>query len=124
MTQNTPPEKPLELPRQVVVDMYKVCAALLEGSEEDPGYVPPPPGSTAKKLPDHILALIVPRPYISTACDTAESVEQAMVRYPEYAKELGLFRNWLHQEECRLNHKFTDVPCRCVCHTTAKDTDA
>jgi hypothetical protein len=73
---------------------------------------PPPPGSTLKKLPDHILALIVLRPYISTACETARALESAVVRHPDFADELRMYRDLCHKE-CRLNNKFTDVECGC-----------
>lgn len=76
---------------------------------------PPPPGSTEEKLPEHLLALIVLRPYISTACQMADSLEWAIIRYPEHRTELELWRDRMH-ERCRLNNKFSDVPCGCPHH--------
>lgn len=73
---------------------------------------PPPPGSTMKKLPAHILALIVLRPYVSTACETAQALESAMIRHPDFIDELRMYRDLMH-DYCRLNQKFTDVECRC-----------
>lgn len=71
---------------------------------------PPPPGSTRKKLPLHILALIVLRPYVSTACEMARALDSATVRHPDNAEELRLWRDIMYGE-CRLNNKFSDVPC-------------
>jgi len=110
-TEKTPPEDTLTLPRKVVSDMYKVCAELLG----DTGYTPPPPGSTEKQLPDHILELIVRRYYLSTACETAEALERAIVRYRDHEAELMMWRDRMHAE-CRLNNKFTGVLCDCECH--------
>jgi len=73
---------------------------------------PPPPGSTMRKLPAHILALIVLRPYVSTACEMAQALESAMVRHPDFADELRMYRDLMH-DYCRLNNKFSDVPCAC-----------
>lgn len=73
---------------------------------------PPPPGSTMRKLPVHILALIVLRPYVSTACETAQALESAMIRHPDFIDELRMYRDLMH-DYCRLNQKFTDVECRC-----------
>lgn len=76
---------------------------------------PPPPGSTRKRLPDHILALIVMRSYLSTACEMAAALQSAITRHPEYKTELELWRDVMHAE-CRENNKFSDVPCACVHH--------
>lgn len=76
---------------------------------------PPPPGSTEEQLPDHILNLIVRRPYISTACETARALHSARIRHPEYSTELGLWFDRMH-ERCRLNNKFTGMLCACGCH--------
>lgn len=73
---------------------------------------PPPPGSTMRKLPAHILALIVLRPYVSTACEMAQALESAMVRHPDFVDELRMYRDLMH-DYCRLNNKFSDVPCAC-----------
>jgi hypothetical protein len=80
---------------------------------------PPPPGSTVKKLPEHILRLIVPRPYLSTACQTAGALRTAQVRHPEHLHELQMWEARMH-EECRLNNKFTDKPCSCPCNHPKK----
>jgi hypothetical protein len=77
---------------------------------------PPPPGSTEEQLPAHILMLTVPRPYISTACETAHSLESAMVRHPDHRTELELWRDRMHGR-CRLNNKFTGLLCSCPHHT-------
>lgn len=79
---------------------------------------PPPPGSTRKKLPPHILALIVLRPYVSTACEMARALDSATVRHPDDAEELRLWRDIMYGE-CRLNNKFSDVPCSSPHHVEA-----
>lgn len=76
---------------------------------------PPPPGSTLKKLPDDILALIVKVPYVSTACQTARALQGATVRHPDRVEELARWRDIKHGE-CRLNNKHTDKQCSCGCH--------
>jgi hypothetical protein len=106
----------LVMPRGAVVAMYQVCCESLGIPAQDAEYTPPPPGSTEKQLPKHILALIVPRPYISTACETAEAIESAMIRYPDQAAELGQWRDRMHSE-CRINNKFTGRLCACPHHT-------
>lgn len=75
---------------------------------------PPPPGSTVKQLPDHILALIVPRPYTSTACETARALTSAKVRHPDFAEELQMWSDIKHGQ-CRLNNKHSGVLCSCPC---------
>lgn len=79
---------------------------------------PPPPGSTEEQLPAHILLLTVPRPYLSTACETAHALESAMVRHSENHPELELWRDRMHSR-CRLNNKFTGLLCACPHHTNS-----
>lgn len=88
------------------------------------GFRPPPPGSTEEKLPAHILAMIVPRPYISTACETGHALASAVVRWPEHEQELRSWEKRMH-ERCRLNNKFTDKPCSCSCgHPRDEEAEA
>lgn len=82
---------------------------------------PPPPGSTAEQIPEHLLALIVRRPYVSTACETGRALQSAMIRHPEYHAELDLWLNRMH-DRCRLNNKFTGVLCGCGCHAENRRT--
>lgn len=84
------------------------------------------PGSTAEQLPDHILALLPPAEYTSTACDTAarlETVAADGVR-EELRGEVAYWVRWLY-ERCRLNHKFTGELCASPSHRDqAEDVDA
>lgn len=73
-----------------------------------------PPGSRREQLPDEVLALLSPRSYLSTACDTARRIDAATIRHPENA-DLPAWVERLHAR-CRLNHKFTGEPCNCRCH--------
>lgn len=95
------------------------AVAIRVADEENPmeadTYVPPPPGSTRKQLPDDVLALIVIRPYISTACETARALQSALIRHPDQVKKLALWRDRMH-DECRINHKFQGNLCKCSCH--------
>lgn len=83
---------------------------------------PPPPGSREKELPADILALIVCRPYVSTACETAQALESATVRHPDRAYEL---KTWaiIKHKECRLNNKHTGILCICGCPHHAERQD-
>lgn len=110
--------EPLECPRHLVAQLHTALGQLLGETKE---YTPPPPGSTRKQLPAEILALIVPRPYVSTACETAQALESAMVRHPDHEVELSMWRVRMHQE-CRLNNKFTGKLCACPHHEDAHDT--
>lgn len=76
---------------------------------------PPPPNSTVKKLPDDILALIVRLPYLSTACGNARALQSAIVRHPDRAADLAMWRDIKHGE-CRQNNKHDDMKCICGCH--------
>lgn len=76
-----------------------------------------PPGSTSEQLPDHVLALLPPRPYLSTACDTAWLLEAARLQHRD-RDDVGEHARQMH-DRCRLNHKFTGANCVCACHTTA-----
>ncbi|MEU1663619.1 hypothetical protein ABZ547_08385 [Streptomyces sparsogenes] len=78
-------------------------------------FVPPPPGSTAEQLPDDILALIDPPPYLSTACETAQLLEQATAEHPDRSAALGEWARRMHQR-CRGNNKFTGKLCTCTHH--------
>lgn len=71
---------------------------------------PPPPGSTVEQLPDDILALIVLRPYVSTACEMARALASAAIRHPDRAGDLRMWRNRMY-EYCRQNNKFSGVLC-------------
>ncbi|WP_019358014.1 hypothetical protein [Streptomyces sp. AA1529] len=94
-----------------------VRAGLEAAASAAPAWQPPPPGSTREQLPDHLLALIdVPR-YTSTACETARECERVVDVHTEHAEELRAAADHLH-DRCRINHKFTGVPCGCHCHQT------
>ncbi|OMI34439.1 hypothetical protein [Streptomyces sparsogenes] len=79
-----------------------------------PGFVNPP-GSTAEQLPADVLALIDPPPYLSTACETAQLLEQAVAEHPD--RQAGL-REWARRmhARCRKNQKFTGKLCTCGHH--------
>ena len=79
-----------------------------------------PPGLTLEQLPAEVLARIEPGDYLSTACDTAFSVDRACgrARSAEVRTQLGEWVDRLH-DRCRLNHKFTGQPCVCPCHQEA-----
>lgn len=79
-----------------------------------------PPGSTAEQLPEDVLALIDPPPYLSTACETAELLEQAVAEHPDRQAGLGEWAGRMHQR-CRINHKFTGKLCTCLHHQPAMD---
>ncbi|MFI2349729.1 hypothetical protein ACH492_22280 [Streptomyces sp. NPDC019443] len=79
-----------------------------------------PPGSTREQLPADLLALLPPRSYLSTACETARLLEGAAIAHPDRATELRAWRDRMHQR-CRLSHKFTGRPCACPCHTTTEE---
>jgi hypothetical protein len=83
-------------------------------------YVPPPPGSDRDKLPDHVLAAIGPhlRPYLSTACETAQACHIAAARDLDLHDEL---RGWEQREHsaCRLRRKQDVADCGCRCHREA-----
>ena len=88
---------------------------------EPAAWTPPPPGGQREQLPNHLLALIEPAPYLSTACQTADLLACAAcfpgsgVPRPQY-DELLEHAERLHQR-CRLNHKFTGQSCACPCHS-------
>lgn len=85
-------------------------------------WTPPPPGSTAEQVPEHLLALIRDRlpDYTSTACQTADTVACAAcypgsgIARPQY-DEIREHAERLHNR-CRLNNKFTGQLCACGCH--------
>lgn len=73
-----------------------------------------PPGSTKEQLPVDILALLTPRTYLSTACETARLIDGAIIRNPG-RDDLPELRDRMHGR-CRLSHKFTGATCNCPCH--------
>lgn len=73
-----------------------------------------PPGSTREQLPADVLALLTPRTYLSTACETARLLDGAIIRNPGRGDLPGL-RDRMHQR-CRLGQKFTGAACTCPCH--------
>ncbi|MGW7688882.1 hypothetical protein ACWGMA_08300 [Streptomyces asiaticus] len=84
----------------------------------DVAFAPPSPGSTGEQLPDDILALIDPAPYLSTACETAQLLEQAVAEHPDRSAGLGEWARRMH-DRCRINHKFTGKLCACAHHGPA-----
>ncbi|MFH9072706.1 hypothetical protein [Streptomyces alboflavus] len=73
-------------------------------------WTPPPPGDTREQLPTHLLDLITPEPYESTACQTARLLDDAIRQHPGQAAELTMWRDRLYAR-CRINHKFTGELC-------------
>ncbi|MDX3230572.1 hypothetical protein [Streptomyces sp. ME19-01-6] len=73
------------------------------------------PGSMVEQLPDDVLALIDPPPYLSTACETAQLLEQAVAEHPD--RQVGL-REWARRmhARCRESQKFTGKLCTCGHH--------
>lgn len=73
-----------------------------------------PPGSRRPQLPDDVLALLSPYPYLSAACETGRRVDAATIRHPENA---GL-PDWVERlhRQCPHTHKYTGDPCNCRCH--------
>lgn len=80
----------------------------------DPYYQPPPPGDTRKQLPPHVLAASGFLPYMSTACQRAMAIEQAIPSHTDM-KDLPMWRDRMHAE-CRYNNKFDGELCFCRCH--------
>jgi hypothetical protein len=78
-------------------------------------WTPPPPGDTREQLPDHILNLIGATSYRSTACETANLCDNAIIDHPAQGAGLRRWRDRMHSR-CRLNNKFTGVLCECFCH--------
>lgn len=78
-------------------------------------WTPPPPGDRREQLPDHVLALIPARPYLSTACETAQDLETAAGVHRGQASELAVWWERMHAR-CRTNQKFTGQLCVCGCH--------
>lgn len=73
-----------------------------------------PLGSTSERLLDDVLALLVRRTYVSTACETSRLLGGVIIRNPDRG-DLPKLRDHMHQR-CRLNHKFTGATCLCPCH--------
>lgn len=91
---------------------------------EPAAWTPPPPGDRREQLPDAVLALLPAKPYLSTACDTAQQLEQAPAPTPTSSgviPDVPRYAERMHAR-CRLQHKFTGVPCSCPCHEP-DDTD-
>ncbi|MEU7240274.1 hypothetical protein [Streptomyces sparsogenes] len=84
----------------------------------DAVFVPPPPGSTEEQLPADVLALIDPPPYLSTACGTAQALEEAVAEHPDRQAGLEEWARRMH-DRCRINHKFTGKLCTCGHHQEA-----
>lgn len=76
--------------------------------------VPPPPGSDLDKLPDRILARIGIPPYLSTGCQTAKAIEDA-IRAGDPDEELADWAERMHAS-CRLTRKQDMAPCKCEHH--------
>lgn len=110
-------QAPLQLPRNVVIDMHHVLGKLLDDDV-------PPPGDTRKQLPDYILAMLAHRMYLSTACEMAQACEMAIVRHPDHKGEFLSWAHWLHDDQCRLNNKYSGVLCECPCHKKKKEARA
>lgn len=87
-----------------------------------PAWTPPPPGSTAEQLPDHLLALIRDRlpDYTSTACQTADTLACTAcypgsgIPRPQY-DEIREHAERLHSR-CQISNEFTGQLCACGCH--------
>jgi hypothetical protein len=73
-----------------------------------------PPGDRREQLPDEVLALLSPRIYLSTACETARRVDAATIRHPDNP-DLPAWVEQLHAR-CPLNHEYTGTACYCRCH--------
>lgn len=103
---------PLDHPHWAV--WKRTAAAVMQVADRESP--PPPPGDTREQIPADILALIVPRRYLSTACEAAQALESAKIRHPDRRGELDLWRERMHNR-CRINNKFTSLLCACPHHT-------
>lgn len=80
------------------------------------------PGDTCEQLPGHILTSILPLlpPYTSTACVTAEAINQRTLERADHGTHIDLneWTNWRQRmhERCRQNQKFSGQLCDCHCH--------
>jgi hypothetical protein len=74
-----------------------------------------PPTPASDRLPDDVLALLLLRSYLSTACETARVVDAATIRHPENP-HLPAWVEHLHRR-CPITQKFTGVACHCTCHS-------
>ncbi|MBL3670496.1 hypothetical protein JL475_31885 [Streptomyces sp. M2CJ-2] len=79
------------------------------------GWTPPPLGDPREQLPDHLLALIPKRPYLSTACQAAQDFEAAATAHPEQVGELTRWRDRM-RARCRVDNKFTGRLCVAAHH--------
>jgi len=94
----------------------------LDNPATSSAWTPPPPGDRREQLPDAILALLPAKPYLSTACDTAQQLEQAPAPIPTSSgaiPNVPWYAERMHAR-CRLQHKFTGMPCSCPCHQPAE----
>lgn len=73
-------------------------------------WTPPPPGDARDQLPQVILDLITVPPHLSTACETAQLLDQAALQHPDRADELEAWAERQYRR-CRLNNKFTGQLC-------------
>ncbi|GGV46002.1 hypothetical protein [Streptomyces spectabilis] len=87
------------------------------------GSTPPPPGDTREQLPDHLLALIDVPLYVSTACEAADRLTEAITVHPGHADELRQWSDRMHAR-CRINNKYTGQLCRYPCHLRADTAHA
>lgn len=107
----------LSLPCLVgIEDFERWCALRDQIKEAQRLWLPPPPGDTREQLPEHILAMLAPLTYLSTACEVAQMCELAIGRYPEAEAELIHWATWLHKRRCRENNKYSGKLCVCPCH--------
>ncbi|QCX81206.1 hypothetical protein C9F11_38115 [Streptomyces sp. YIM 121038] len=78
-------------------------------------WTPPPPGNPREQLPDNILALIDIPLYLSTACEAAGRLTEAIEIHPGRADELRQWADRMHAH-CRINNKYTGQICQCPHH--------
>lgn len=81
-----------------------------------------PPGSTREQLPADVLAAIRPGPYLSTACEAADLLADAIPDRLDLADGLARHAERLHAR-CRINNKFTGALCVCGCHAPPAPRD-
>jgi hypothetical protein len=107
------PEYPLPAAEHPLWEHWKRTAAVVMKLADEER--PPPPGSTEEQIPADLLALIVRRPYTSTACEMARALASAKIRHPDRAYELQMWSDIKHAR-CRLNNKHSGVLCGCPHH--------
>jgi hypothetical protein len=83
-------------------------------------YVPPPPGDDRDALPAELRALIQPHmpEYLSTACQTALSLDRASQILPSH---MAVLLRWERRQHaaCRRTRKQDMAKCACDCHPAA-----